>query len=126
MIVFATVGIAVPVAIFQTSNVTVPVSTVIFQAEIVQAKGTVKYEVEPLVRAEPPPSKPAPMDRIKELALGIPVAFMVIRPPAFVQFIPREQSIMLPVPIDISAFSNCNVFPPPPPPDPEPPEGKGI
>ena len=42
VMVFATVGIAVPVAIFQTSKVIVPVSTVIFQAEMVQANGTVK------------------------------------------------------------------------------------
>jgi hypothetical protein len=37
VIVFVTVGIAVPVAIFQMSNVTVPASTVIFHAVIVQA-----------------------------------------------------------------------------------------
>lgn len=35
-IVFALVGMAVPVAIFQTSKEIVPVSTVIFQAWIVQ------------------------------------------------------------------------------------------
>ena len=40
-IVFPLVGIAVPVATFQTSKEIVPVSTVIFQAAIVQAKGTV-------------------------------------------------------------------------------------
>jgi hypothetical protein len=42
VMVFATVGIAVPFAIFQTSNVIVPVSTVMFQALSVQAKGTKK------------------------------------------------------------------------------------
>jgi hypothetical protein len=41
VIVLATVGIAVPVAIFQISTVAVPVSTKMFQALIVQANGTV-------------------------------------------------------------------------------------
>src|SRR5579872_2528368 len=60
------VGIAVPVATFQTSNVIVPVSTVMFQAEIVHAKGTVKYVVcvAPELSADPDPSKPAPIARI--------------------------------------------------------------
>ena len=42
VIVLAIVGIAVPVAIFHTSKVIVPVSTVMFHAAIVQANGTVK------------------------------------------------------------------------------------
>ncbi len=42
VIVFVTVGMAVPVPIFQISNVTVPASTVAFHAEIVQAYATVK------------------------------------------------------------------------------------
>lgn len=41
VIEFVTVGMAVPVAIFQTSMVAVPVSTAMFHAEMVQAYGTV-------------------------------------------------------------------------------------
>jgi hypothetical protein len=41
VIVFETVGFAVPVAIFQTSMVSVPASTSITQPTIAQAKGTV-------------------------------------------------------------------------------------
>jgi hypothetical protein len=39
---FPLVGIALPLATFQTVHVAVPVSTVAFHAEIAHAKGTVK------------------------------------------------------------------------------------
>jgi len=41
VMLFDTVGIAVPVAIFQISIVAVPVSTAIFHAEMLHANGTV-------------------------------------------------------------------------------------
>jgi hypothetical protein len=47
-----TVGIAVPPAIFQTSQEIVPVSTVAFHAVMVQANGTVRYATEEVVGLE--------------------------------------------------------------------------
>jgi hypothetical protein len=46
------VGIAVPLAIFQTSQEIVPVSTVAFHAVMVQANGTVRYAIEEVVGLE--------------------------------------------------------------------------
>lgn len=55
-----TVGMAVPVAIFHTSTVIVPVSTVAFQAWRVQAYGAVIYTLVPVTSADPCPSNVAP------------------------------------------------------------------
>lgn len=63
LIELAAVGIAVPLATFQSFTVAVPVSAVMFQAAIVHAKGTVVYNVLPDVRADPPPSKVAAITR---------------------------------------------------------------
>ena len=71
VMVLVTVGIAVPDAIFHTSKVIVPVSTVAAHSEIVQANGTKKYAVavDPEVKALPPPSNPAPTARARVLAV---------------------------------------------------------
>jgi hypothetical protein len=66
VIVFATVGLAVPVAIFQTSIVAVSAGEMlIFQALIVQANGMVKYAVAPAAIVAPEFENPAPKGRMR-------------------------------------------------------------
>src|SRR3569833_2906631 len=64
LIEFVTVGIAVPVATFHNFTVAVPVSSAKFHALIVHAKGTGRYFVTPLLKADPLPSKVKPIARI--------------------------------------------------------------
>lgn len=72
---FDTVGMAVPEAIFQNLTVQVPVSAVILYPVIVPAKGTTGYPPFcPVVIADPPPSTDHPTDLILLLAVVVVVS----------------------------------------------------
>jgi hypothetical protein len=79
--VLAIVGIAVPLAIFQISQVIVPVSTVAAHDWIAQANGEVKYPTLVVARTEPPPSKAQPIDLKGALIAAQPVTLPLAKTP---------------------------------------------
>ena len=98
-----TVGIAVPVAIFHTSKLIVPVSTVMLKAAMVQLNGTVKYVTAPVVSADPPPSNPPPMERMRLFELGVPEAVTVATPPDRLTDVPVEKFMVGAAPLVVPA-----------------------